>query len=146
MSMAGFAVIYNHAYDESWAKEVTEDDMVYYGYAIPSDLLDAYTNNYFGKTYDVTSFESSEKYPMIKPLEDGSLLVCVGDWGTTAPEFEVAEYTKNEDDSYTVSVNYFTHDYEEDSKSDVLATAVYTLTPNSDSTFGYVITDMKFES
>lgn len=146
MSMAGFAVIYNHAYDESWAKEVTEDDMVYYGYAIPSDLLDAYTNNYFGKTYDVTSFESSEKYPMIKPLEDGSLLVCVGDWGTTAPEFEVAEYTKNEDDSYTVSVNYFAHDYEEDSKSDVLATAVYTLTPNSDSTFGYVITDMKFES
>ena len=73
-------------------------------------------------------------------------MVCVGDWGTTAPEFEVAEYTKNEDDSYTVSVNYFAHDYEEDSKSDVLATAVYTLTPNSDSTFGYVITDMKFES
>lgn len=144
MSMAGFAVIYNHAYDESWAKEITEDDAVYYGYAIPSDLLDAYTNNYFGKTYDVTSFESSEKYPMIKPLEDGSLLVCVGDWGTTAPEFEVAEYAKNEDDSYTVSVNYFAHDYEEDSESDVLATAVYTLTPNSDSTFGYVITDLQF--
>lgn len=144
MSMAGFAVIYNHAYDESWAQEIAEDDAVYYGYAIPSDLLDAYTNNYFGKTYDVTSFESSEKYPMIKPLEDGSLLVCVGDWGTTAPEFEVAEYAKNEDDSYTVSVNYFSHDYEEDSESDVLATAVYTLTPDSDSTFGYVITDMQF--
>lgn len=146
MSMAGFAVIYNHAYDESWAKEITEDDMVYYGYAIPSDLLDAYTNNYFGKTFDVTSFESSEKYPMIKPLEDGSLLVCVGDWGLVAPQYEVEDTVQNEDGSYTVKINYFSYDYEESEKSEVRATAQYTLTPNSASTFGYVITDMKFES
>lgn len=144
MSIAGRAVIYDHAYDESWSKEMTEEDICYYGYAIPADLLDTYMKNYFGKTYDVSAFESDDRYPMVKPLEDGSLLVCVGDWGLVQPKYVITDCVENEDNSYTVAVDYFQYDYEEDSNSDVCATAVYTFTPNNDSKFGYVITDMQF--
>lgn len=138
LSMAGFAIISNYAYDEAWY-----DDNVG-GYAIPDSLIDAYTENYFGKTYDISSFQASELSPMVEPASQGGLLVHVGDWGLVAPKYEVTATTKNDDASYTVSVNYFAYDYELSQESDTLATAEYIFTPYSNSTFGYVITDMKF--
>ena len=97
-----------------------------------------------GKTYDIPSFQRSENYPMVCGSETGDLLVQVGDWGTMAPTYEINEVTENADQTRTVSVDYYSFDYENDEQSDVLATATYTFTPNSDSTFGYAITDMKF--
>lgn len=138
LSMAGFAIIYNYAYDESWYDEYTGS------YALPTSLVDSYTQNYFGKTYDIPSFQRSENYPMVCGSETGDLLVQVGDWGTMAPTYEINEVTENADQTRTVSVDYYSFDYENDEQSDVLATATYTFAPNSDSTFGYAITDMKF--
>lgn len=145
MSMAGFAIIKNNDYDESWQKDFTLNESSYYGYAIPDDLINTYTNNYFGKTYDISSFESSENYPMVKPLEDGSFAVAIGEWGIMPPQYEIEEVNKNDDGSYSVKVNYFFYDYELSERTDVLATAQYTFESYEGSDFGYVITDMKFE-
>ncbi len=138
LSMAGFAIISDYAYEEAWY-----DDSVG-GYTMPVSLVDTYTKNYFGQTYDISSFQSTEQYLMVRPTENGELLVQVGDWGTVSPRYEIADTTKNEDGSYTVSVNYLSYDHEFDEESDTLATASYVFTPDSNSTFGYVITDMQF--
>lgn len=145
MSMVAFAIIKNNDYDESWQKDFTLNESSYYGYAIPADLINTYTNNYFGKTYDISSFESSENYPMVKPLEDGSFAVAIGEWGTMPPQYEIEEVNKNDGGSYSVKVNYFFYDRELSERSGVLATAQYTFEPYESSNFGYVITDMKFE-
>lgn len=137
-SMAGFAILSDGAYEEAWY-----DDSIG-GYAIPASLTNTYTENYFGKTYDISSFQSSEQYPMVSTTENEELLVQVGDWGLVAPKYRIADTIQNKDGSYTVSVNYFSYDYEFDEESDTLAAASYVFTPDSNSTFGYVISDMQF--
>lgn len=137
-SMAGFAILSDGAYEEAWY-----DDSIG-GYVIPTSLVNAYTENYFGRTYDISSFQSSEQYPMVSTTENGELLVQVGDWGLVVPKYRIADTIQNKDGSYTVSVNYFSYDYEFDEESDILAAADYVFTPDSNSTFGYVISNMQF--
>lgn len=138
LSMAGFAIIENSTYDESWYDENN------FGYAIPADFIDAYTQNYFGTTYDITAFESSELYPMVAPTENGELLVQVGDWGLAIPTFAISSAIQDTDGSYTVTVDYYCYDYETNEESEVLATAAYMFVPDDNSTFGYIISDMQF--
>lgn len=140
LSMAAFAIVSNQDYDEAWYDEQTG------GYALSDSIVSEYTNNYFGKAYDISSFQNTGEYSMVSLTENGDLLIQVGDWGMAAPAFEVQDVTENADGSYTVSVDYSFYDYELQENSEVLADAVYTFMPNADSTFGYVITDMQFTS
>ena len=106
LSMAGFAIINNYAYDESWYDENNG------GYAIPAELIDAYTLNYFGTTYDISGFEVSDLYPMVAPTQNNELLVQVGDWGLVEPVFAISSVIQEADGSYIVTVDYHYFDHE----------------------------------
>lgn len=140
LSMAGFAMINDYTYEESWYDEN------YGGYVIPADRINKYTQDYFGTTYDISAFESSELYPMVSPTESGDFLVQVGDWGLVIPTFSISEVILNEDSSYTVTVNYHSFDCETTEESEPLATATYNFVSNDSSIFGYIISDMKFST
>ena len=137
LGMAGFAILNNYAYEEDWYVDSEGS------YAMPASVVDAYTQNYFGKTYDISSYDDSEQASMVSATSDGELLVKVGDWGLRVPQYKIIDATLNEDGSYTVKVDYTAYDYELSEEFEVLAVATYTFTPDDNSIFGYVITDLQ---
>ena len=102
--------------------------------------------NLFGKTYDIATY-TAEEYDRVEVSLDGSLRLAVGDWGLTTPQFSIESIEKNDSaDTYTVTVNYSMYDNETESDSETKLVVNYTISPNEESEYGYVITNMVTEA
>ena len=115
-------------------------------YIVPQNLLEATMQNLFGKTYDIATY-TAEEYDRVEVSLDGSLRLAVGDWGLTTPQFSIESIEKNDStDTYTVTVNYSMYDNETESDSETKLVVNYTISPNEESEYGYVITNMVTEA
>lgn len=111
-------------------------------YIVPQDIFEETTKNLFGTTYDITTYTPAE-FDKVSKAEDGGLRLAVGDWGLATPKFSIANIANNDDaGSYMVTVNYYLYDEETASDSETKLVVNYTVTPNEESTYGYVITNM----
>ncbi len=113
-------------------------------YTIDKETLDEWTMDYFGKTYESAELDSDGIYgnTMVVRDENGGITVGVGDWGLSAPVYDIKEMTQNEDGTYHVSVDYSQVNYEENIKSEPKYHIEYLLEENKDSKFGFIISDM----
>lgn len=113
-----------------------------YDLIIPSATLEETMKNLFGTSYDIAEYTPVES-DRVKKAEDGSLAYAVGDWGLAVPKFSVESIEKDTaTDGFIATVNYYIYDEETKTDSATQYTVRYTLTPNAESVYGFVITNM----
>lgn len=121
-------------------KGLEEDEE--YNLIVPEALLEEAMKNLFGKVYDASAYTLAE-YDMIRQAEDGSLRVAQGDWGTCVPSFFVEKIEQDtSSNGFVVIVNYFTYDGDEGKNSETEYVVSYYLVPDTESAYGFVITNM----
>ena len=109
---------------------------------IPAATLEETMKNLFGTSYDTAEYTPVES-DRVKKAEDGSLSYTIGEWGLAVPKFSVESIEKDTaTDGFIATVNYYTYDEETKTDSATEYTARYTLTPNAESAYGFVITNM----
>ena len=109
---------------------------------IPAATLEETMKNLFGTSYDTAEYTPVES-DRVKKAEDGSISYVVGEWGLAVPKFSVESIEKDTaTDGFIATVNYYTYDEETKTDSATEYIARYTLTPNAESTYGFVITNM----
>ncbi|MBQ2801526.1 MAG: hypothetical protein IJF03_09060 [Lachnospiraceae bacterium] len=109
---------------------------------IPAATLEETMKNLFGTSYDTAEYTPVES-DRVKKAEDGSLSYAIGEWGIAVPKFSVESIEKDTaTDGFIATVNYYTYDEETETDSATQYTARYTLTPNDESVYGFVITNM----
>ena len=109
---------------------------------IPAAALEETMKNLFGTSYDTAEYTPVES-DRVKKAEDGSISYVVGEWGLAIPKFSVESIEKDTaTDGFIATVNYYTYDEETKTDSATEYIARYTLTPNAESTYGFVITNM----
>ena len=109
---------------------------------IPAATLEETMKNLFGISYDTAEYTPVES-DRVKKAEDGSISYVVGEWGLAVPKFSVESIEKDTaTDGFIATVNYYTYDEETKTDSATEYIARYTLTPNAESTYGFVITNM----
>lgn len=109
---------------------------------IPAATLEETMKNLFGTSYDTAEYTPVES-DRVKKAEDGSISYVVGEWGLAIPKFSVESIEKDTaTDGFIATVNYYTYDEETKTDSATEYIARYTLTPNAESTYGFVITNM----
>lgn len=113
-----------------------------YNLIIPNNILEESMKKLFGTTFNTAEYTPAE-FDLVKKREDGTLTMGLGDWGLSHPEFSIVTVEKDTaSDSFIATVNYFMHDDETNSDSDTQFVVRYTLTPNAESSYGFVITNM----
>lgn len=113
-----------------------------YNLIIPENVLEDTMKNLFGTVYDTSEYTPGE-YDMVRQAEDGSLRLVQGDWGTAGPGFSVQTIEKDtSSNKYIATVNYFTNYWDEDRSSETEYVVYYYLTPDAESTYGFLITNM----
>lgn len=138
---------------------VTTDDSLGC-YVVTEDVLKEYEENLFGQTCDASEYtldETDEAYVDDRGVNlrdgmgvqsDGSVCVVMGDWGTAGPWFQVQEIGRIDDTNrFLVKVDYLRYFVDQetgDVSYEKAMKAEYTLEPSADSSYGYVITDMKY--
>ena len=113
-----------------------------YNLIIPNNVLEESMKKLFGTTFNTAEYTPAE-FDLVKKKEDGTLTMGLGDWGLAHPAFSIETVEKDTaSDNFIATVNYFLHDDETNSDSETQFVVRYTLTPNTESAYGFVITNM----
>ncbi len=114
-------------------------------YTISREIMNRWSKDYFGKTFESAGLDDTGKYGNYLTHEgtDGGIEVNVGDWGLSAPVYDIIEVKDMGNHQWTVSVDYTMFDYDTSKKRDTMYHIDYVLESNKDSKFGFIITDLK---
>lgn len=114
---------------------------------IPQNLLEETMTDLFGQSYNVADIADADlTNSMISVSEEGTVLLNVGDWGLSAPKFEIENISQAEDtDEVLVVAQYGCIDYETQEEELMGYKVTYRLAKSEGTKYGYVIVDMKVE-
>lgn len=136
---------------------ITKDDEVGC-YVMTEEVLEEYEENLFGQTCELSQYTLDKEDQAavdnrginmrdnLGIASDGTIWVPMGDWGGIEPKFQIQEIARIEDtNQFQVKVNYYEYRWLDDPETSELGmSAEYTFEPSETSTYGYVITDMKY--
>ena len=114
---------------------------------IPQNLLEETMTDLFGQSYNVADIADADlTNSMISVSEEGTVILNVGDWGLSAPKFEIENISQAEDtDEVIVVAQYGCIDYETQEEELLGYKVTYRLAKSEGTKYGYVIVDMKVE-
>ena len=114
---------------------------------IPQNLLEETMTDLFGQSYNVADIAGADlTNSMISVSEEGTVMLNVGDWGLSAPKFEIESISAAENaDEVLVVAQYGCIDYETQEEKLMGYKVTYRLAKSEGTKYGYVIVDMKVE-
>ena len=123
--------------------EITPEGQI----VLPQNLLEETMTDLFGQSYNVADIAGADlTNSMISVSEEGTVMLNVGDWGMSAPKFEIESISAAENaDEVLVVAQYGSIDYENQEEKLMGYKVTYRLAKSEGTKYGYVIVDMKVE-